>query len=62
MVYLFYIKISILKVEEMSQDSENQSMGNLEQVREKMQKQYASEVRKTVESADIVIEVCYSLR
>lgn len=45
----------------MSQPFENQNMGNLEEVREKIQKQYANEVRKTVESADIVIEVCYSI-
>uniref|UniRef100_A0A0R3S1L3 CP-type G domain-containing protein n=1 Tax=Elaeophora elaphi TaxID=1147741 RepID=A0A0R3S1L3_9BILA len=41
----------------MSLHSENRSTGNLEQVREKIQKQYANEVRKTVESADIIIEV-----
>ncbi|VDK72686.1 unnamed protein product [Litomosoides sigmodontis] len=46
-----------LKGEELSQCPGNENMGNLEQVREKIQKQYASEVRKTVESADIVIEV-----
>ncbi|EJD76445.1 hypothetical protein, variant 2 [Loa loa] len=41
----------------MSEHSENQSMKNLEEVREKTQKQYANELRETVESADIVIEV-----
>ncbi|CAG9534947.1 unnamed protein product [Cercopithifilaria johnstoni] len=46
-----------LKAERMSQPSENQNVGNLEEVRKNIQKQYANEVRKTVESADIVIEV-----
>ncbi|KAL3994360.1 50S ribosome-binding GTPase family protein [Acanthocheilonema viteae] len=46
-----------LKAEGMSQHSENQNMGNLEENREKMQKQYANEVRKIVESADVIIEV-----
>ncbi|KAK6102824.1 50S ribosome-binding GTPase family protein [Brugia pahangi] len=43
--------------EEISERSENQNVRNLEEIREKIQKQYASEVRKTVESADIIIEV-----
>lgn len=34
-------------------------MENLEEVRSKIQKQHASEVRKTIESADIIIEVCH---
>uniref|UniRef100_A0A1I8EUK4 Guanine nucleotide-binding protein-like 3 homolog n=1 Tax=Wuchereria bancrofti TaxID=6293 RepID=A0A1I8EUK4_WUCBA len=43
--------------EEISQRSDNQNMRNLEEIREKIQKQYANEVRKTVESADVIIEV-----
>lgn len=45
----------------MSQLSENQSMENLEEVREKIQKQYTDAFRKIIESADIVIEVCCNL-
>ncbi|VDK72612.1 unnamed protein product, partial [Onchocerca ochengi] len=45
------------QVKEISDRFENQTLENLEEVQEKKQKQYANEVRKTVESADIIIEV-----
>lgn len=49
----------IIQADELSQRLEKEGLpdGNAEDIREKMLKQYASEVRKTVESADIVIEV-----
>ncbi|KAM3719635.1 Guanine nucleotide-binding protein-like [Dirofilaria immitis] len=45
------------QAKEISQRFDNQNTENLEEVQAKKQKQYANEVRKTIESADIVIEV-----
>ncbi|VDN45068.1 unnamed protein product, partial [Gongylonema pulchrum] len=42
-------------------NGEDESEKKLEEIREKTLKQYASEVRKTIESADIIIEVVISL-
>ncbi|VDO76303.1 unnamed protein product [Onchocerca flexuosa] len=47
------------QVKGISERFENRNVENLEEIQEKKQKQYANEVRKTVESADIIIEVCY---
>ncbi|OZC11829.1 hypothetical protein X798_01010 [Onchocerca flexuosa] len=45
------------QVKGISERFENRNVENLEEIQEKKQKQYANEVRKTVESADIIIEV-----
>ncbi|VDN04435.1 unnamed protein product [Thelazia callipaeda] len=45
------------QTEEMAKLVRNESIENIAELKQKLLKQYASEVRKTIESADIIIEV-----